>query len=243
MNASASIPHARNTLLAAALALVVSACGGDKNPASGKDAANAAKPGTPATADDADAAPKTARPTLADGPDVCFRMISEQLGKDLKVSEITSFFSSGSEIDSSASKPAGEMTTCSVEYQSPDDPRKLVESSLDFDTGKFDAPKPMEITVMGNAADFRLEDYLIPLLQVNAAGLSAVMASQKSALDGVYSKYAWDDVRLEAPGPFDNKHTLRIGVEGRLAANDIKENGYASVTTDGKKISRNHLLP
>ena len=230
----------RTLALSAALAIALTACGGDKQPADASKRATGNDGPVAATS-----APKAEgpRPTLADGPDVCFRLISEQLGKDLKVSEITSFFSAGSDIDSMARKPAGEMTTCNVKYHSPDDARKLVSQDLNLGTGKFDPPKPLEITVMGNAADFRLDDYLIPLSQVNAAGLTSVMTSQKPALDKVYSQYAWDGVRLTAPGPFSDQHTLRLDVEGRLAANDIKENGYASVSVNGKDITTNNLTP
>lgn len=182
--------------------------------------------------------------TLADGPDVCFRAIAEHLGAEAKVSEITSFFSVGSEIDSGATKPEGEMTSCQVKYQNPDDPRKLLSTRLNLRTGEFDAPKPLEITVMGgNSADFRLDDYLIPLSQINPAALTSIMDAQKARLGGVFSRYAWSGVRLSAPDAFSDTHTLRLDVKGRLASNDVKENGYASVSTDGKKITADHLLP
>ena len=43
--------------------------------------------------------------TLGRGPDVCFRSHRQALEGQPKVSEITSFFSAGSEIDSSATEP------------------------------------------------------------------------------------------------------------------------------------------
>lgn len=185
-----------------------------------------------------------AAPTLADGPDVCFRAIAKHLGADTKVSEITSFFSSGSAIDSNASKPKGEMTTCTVQYQSPTDPRKLVSTSMNVASGAFAPPTPVEITVAGgDAAKFRLEDYLIPLSKINAAALKAIMDGQKASMDGIYSQYAWSGVRLSSPGAFSDVHTLRLDIEGRLKSNDIKEGGYASITTDGKTITTNFLKP
>ena len=177
--------------------------------------------------------------TLADGPDVCFREISKHLGADTKVAEVMSFFSSGSEIDSDDRKPAGEMTLCTVNYQNPDDPRKLLGMRLDLRTGKFSEPNPLEISVMGgNAAEFDLNDHVIPLSDIGAEALTSVMDAQKTKLEGVYSKYAWSGVRLEGPDAFSNTHTLRLDMVGRLASNDIKKNGYASVTTDGKTIKR-----
>ena len=245
MSPPSSTHQPRIALLTAALTFALSACGGSKDADADKNTASEAARVTPPTAAtaNADAAPKVAPLTLADGPDVCFKAISEQLGKDLKVSEITSFFSPGSDIDSNVRKPAGEMTTCTVKYQSPDDPRKLVSQDFDTRTGKFDPAKPLEITVTGNAADFRLDDYLIPLSQVNAAALSTAMASEKPALESVYSRYAWNAVRLMPPGPFHDKHALRLDVDGRLAANDIKENGFVSISVDGKEILTKHLMP
>ena len=227
--------------MAVTLSLGLAACGsGDKAP----DAAATKAGEAPAATTDAAKSGANSIPTLAQGPDVCFRAIAKHLGADVKVSEITSFFSVGSDIDGSATEPAGQMTNCTVQYQNPDDPRKLLSIRYDDKTGSFGAPDPVEISVMGgNAAEFKLEDYLIPLSQINAAQLTSVMDAQKARLSGVYSKYAWSGVRLSSPGPFDNKHTLRLDITGRLASNDIKETGYASVTTDGTKISADHLTP
>ncbi len=181
---------------------------------------------------------------LSQGPDVCFKAIAKHLGADTKVSEITSFFSVGPELEGGmSSEPEGTLTTCKVDYQSPSDPRKLVSSSMDFDTGEFSEPQQMEITVMGDAASFRLEDHLIPLSQINAAELTGIMEAQQAKLKGVYSKFTWSGVRLMGPGAFSNVHTLRLDVDGRLAVNDIKQSGYASISVDGKKIVKDHLMP
>lgn len=182
--------------------------------------------------------------TLADGPDVCFRAAAKQLGDTAKVSELTSFFSLGKDIDPTVSTPPGSMTSCIVQYQNPQDPRKLQQVSMDVTTGSFGPPTPVEISVMGgDATKFRLEDHLIALSQVNAAGLKAVMDGQKASMDQVYGKYGWSGVRLESPDGFDSKHTLRLDLDGRLASNDIKKGGYASISTDGKTIRRNFLKP
>lgn len=186
----------------------------------------------------------TSKFTLADGPDVCFRAASKQLGDTAKVSELTSFFSLGKDIDPTASAPPGAMTSCIVQYQSPQDPRKLQEVSMDVTTGSFGPPRPVEITVMGgDASKFRLEDHLIALSQVNAAGLKAIMDGQKASMGQIYGKYGWSGVRLQSPDAFDSKHTLRLDLDGRLASNDIQKGGYASISTDGKTIRRNFLKP
>ncbi|MDR2858688.1 MAG: hypothetical protein LBV50_12710 [Novosphingobium sp.] len=216
-----------------ALCLGLTACSG-KGGASGETSGEAASE---------DKGGQAAALTLADGPDVCFRAIVRHLGENTRVSEIDSFFSAGSEIDSTDTKPRGTMTYCSVQYQNPDDPRKLLDIRLDIASGQFSSPRPVEITVAGNAAAFRLEDYLIPLSSVNAAALTAIMDAQKDKLGTVYGKHAWTGVRLETPGAFSNRHRLRLDVKGRLAANDIQESGYAIITTDGKTIESDYLMP
>jgi hypothetical protein len=96
---------------------------------------------------------------------------------------------------------------------------------------------------MGDASSFRLEDHVIPLSRVNAAALTGVMDAQEQRLKAVYGDYAWSGVRLSGPDAFSRTHTLRLDLDGRLAANDIKDGGYASVSLDGKRITANHLMP
>jgi hypothetical protein len=181
--------------------------------------------------------------TLASGPDVCFREIARKFGSDVKVAEITSFFSPGEAIAGRSSEPRGHMTSCTVDFQNPSDPRKLLTARFDPRTGRFGEPSPVEITVMGNAANFRLEDHVIPLSRVDAAALIGVMNAQAQRLKSVYGDFAWSGVRLSGPDAFSRTHTLRLDLDGRLAANDIKESGYASVSLDGKRITSNHLMP
>ena len=232
----------RSLCVIAGCSVSLAACGGKDDASKNADTP---VPGIRApTIADSSSSASASKFTLANGSDVCFREFAKQVGGNAKVSELTSFFSVGKDIDPSASASRGEMTTCTVQYQSPDDPRKLVEVSMDAKAGTFSAPRPVEITVMGgDASKFNLEDHLIAMSQVNAAGLQAVMDGQKASMDKIFSKHAWSGVRLEAPDAFDIKHTLRIDIDGRLASNDIKEGGYASISTDGKTIVRNLLKP
>jgi hypothetical protein len=232
--------HPAASLILAGLAVGLSACGGAEN-----SSENAS--GNPATASQAsqpNATVAAAALNLSAGPDVCFRAITKHLGQNAQVSEINSFFSSGSEIDSSDDEPKGQVTVCSAQYQNPDDPRKLLSVSLDTRSGEFSAPSPVEITVSGgDAAAFKLEDHLIPLSNVNAAALTSIMDAQKAKLGSVYSRYAWSGVRLMSPDTFSDVHILRLDVEGRLASNDVKESGYAEAAVDGKVIDTKNLYP
>jgi hypothetical protein len=227
--------------LTLAMSLSLAACGA-KDDAAGTAADKGSAVKTASEAKPGAASPVTAM-SLAAGPDVCFAAITKHLGPEAKVSEITSFFSAGKEIDSSDDEPQGQMTTCTVDYQNPADPRKMLQTRLDIATGQFSAPSPVEITVMGNAADFKLDDYVIALSALNPAALTSVMDAQKAKLSTVYGKYAWTGVRLSAPDAFSEKHTLRLDIDGRLASNDIQNSGYASVSVDGTTITTNNLMP
>ncbi len=182
-------------------------------------------------------------PTFADGPDVCFKAAAEKLGADAKVAEIASFFSEGPDVDPSEDEPKGQLQTCTVDYQDPEDPRKLLSMRMDSSTGEFQEPQQVEISVSGNAAEFNLDDYLVKLSDVNTSGLAAKLEEQKAKLDEVYSTHAWTGVRLTEPGAFSDVHLIRVDVAGRIEANDIKGDGYAEFSIDGTKTIGNRLVP
>ena len=231
MTASPRMPSpVRNCLLGTAVALALSACGNNAD----TPAATAADAATDATSAPAVAAPPAQAQalTFADGPDVCFRAVADALDPATPVSEITSAFDD-----------EGRLEVCTVDYQNPADERKLVGQRLDPATGTFGEPYDIELSVSGDAASFRLADYLVPLSQVDAAALAETIEGLKPSLEPVYSSYRWTRVRLESPGPFSEVHTLRLDLDGRLAANDVKNSGYASVSLDGRQVVRNHLLP
>lgn len=179
--------------------------------------------------------------SLAAGPDACFQAVAGEIGSDAKVSEITSMFSAGTQVDSSTSDAAGTMTICAAYYQNPDDPRKLLSITYVPALGDFTEPAEVEVEVSGDPADFNLEDYLIPLSQVNAAALSQVLEASDAKLAEKFSAYAWTGVQLMDPGSFNDEFTLRIEYEGRLKANDVKDEGYALVALDGTSVLESTL--
>lgn len=179
---------------------------------------------------------------LAAGPDACFKAVAAEIGDDAKVSEITTMFSPGPEVDSSASEPAGTVSVCSAYYQNPDDPRKLLSISYVPALGEFTDPAEVEISTRGDAADFNLEDFLIPLSDVKAAALTQVFEANADKLGERYSAYAWTGVDLVDPGQFSDEFALRITYEGRLKSNDVKDDGYAMVALDGKTVTEDKLF-
>jgi len=234
------MPRSATLCLLATATLGLSACGKGSDATTNATDGTATQVGTVGTPD----APQVAALNISQGPDVCFRAVAKHLGPDAKVSEINSFFSSGKDIDSSDDEPQGQLTVCSVQYQNPADPRKLLGTSLNVRTGEFAPPSPVDITVSGgDAAEFKLADYVTPLAQVNAAGLAPFMEAQRGPMGKIYSRFAWSGVRLMSPGVFSNVHVLRLDIDGRLATNDIKETGYAEFATDGKTLKSNNLKP
>ncbi len=235
-------PRSATLCLLATATLGLSACGKGNDASTTTGAANVAV--TQADTGGGSDSPEVAALNISAGPDVCFRAIAKHLGPDAKVSEINSFFSSGKEIDSSDDEPQGQLTVCSVQYQDPADPRKLLGTSMNMRTGQFAPPSPVDITVTGGkASEFKLADYVTPLAQVNAAALAPFMEAQKGAMGKIFSRFAWSGVRLMSPGVFSNVHVLRLDIDGRLATNDIKESGYAEFATDGKTLKSDNLKP
>jgi hypothetical protein len=133
------------------------------------------------------------------------------------------------------------MTTCTVDYQNPDDKRKLLSMRMDVHTGEFGKPSPVNLQVMGDKESFKLDDYVIALGKIETAPLQAFMDSQNAALDKVYSAYAWDDIRLDAPGTFSDKHRLAVRLTGRFKSNDLENTGDAMLAIDGKTVLDNDL--
>lgn len=233
--------------LAIAVPVALTGCGGDD-----KDGSSDAGPGLSARSGPGSAASQAEPAAMAtldeDGPGACFDLVTEHLGAETKVNEIDSNFSTGKDIDPQLVDPektpeVGTLTFCSVKYQDPDDPKKLVETSLDRKTGTFSDPRPLEITVMGDAASFDLEDYLIPLSKIDTTPLPALMEQQQGTLDGAFSAHAWSGVDLSAPDQFSGDHLLRLDVAGRLASNDILDHGFLQVSVDGTKVVGDHLQP
>jgi hypothetical protein len=179
---------------------------------------------------------------LAAGPDACFKAVAAEIGSDAKVSEVTARFSPGPEVDSSASEPAGTVTICSVYYQNPEDPRKLLSIAYAPALGGFTDPAEVEISTSGDAADFNLEDHLMPLSDVKAAALSQVFEANAGELAEKFSAYAWTGVDLVDPGSFNGDFALRVTYEGRLKSNDVKDDGYAMIAIDGKTVTENKLF-
>jgi len=227
-------------LLAIALVALLGACSaGDKAPSSTEDVTDS---DTDTESDrEADVAERYAFSVEKDGIDVCFREVRKALGDSGRVSEINSYFSAGAEVDPDDEQPKGTLTTCTVDYQSPDDKRKLLRMSMDAKTGQFGKPAKVELQVMGDTASFNLDDYVVEMKKIDTAPLQAFMDSQKPALDKVYSAYSWDDIRLDSPGSFSNAHRLAVRLTGRFKSNDLENTGDALLSIDGKTVIDNDL--
>lgn len=222
---------ARVTVAPIAFALMLGACSGETSDAEAPGDSAMAEGPTPLTARD-------------DGPDICFQKAREKIGEDAKVASVSSWFSTGREIDGSASSPRGHMITCIVEYQDPDNPNAMLEMTWDGRTGAFRSPQRMEIMpIGGDPEDFRLDEFVVPLKNVNTSGLMPFLMDQKDDLASAYSDFELAQVRLEPPDFDQESHTLSVTVAGRLATNDIKDSGMARLALDGQTVLSNDLIP
>lgn len=174
----------------------------------------------------------------ADGPDICLRRVVETLGKETKVTSVKTFFGTGKALSSSPAfvTPKGVLKTCSVEYQDPQDGKKLLSLDMDAFSGEFKAPVPVKITVTGNADSFKLDDYLIPLDKVDASTIKTFLDGKTSWLDSYFSEHALSALTLNEPGPFNDKHVLSIRMDGLLTSNGINKYVTASFSMDGKRV-------
>lgn len=184
-------------------------------------------------------------PTVqSDGVAVCLDLVTEQLGTDIRVHEIASFFAAGPDLEDSISldePPAkGELTSCDIQFQDPDDENALLQQSLDMETGEFAGPQPMEIRYSGDAAEFDLDDYVMDLSEVDASGIDDLVAQEEPAVDEVLSDFAWDGFWLSPPGPGSEVHELRLDVMGLLESNGLEVSGSLYLTPQGE-VTLNNL--
>lgn len=216
------------TLLAVALSLGLAACGGDSDP---EDVSGGDRTASSSSGEAAGSAY-----TLADnGPDVCFKMAAEKLGADTKISDLSTSFGVGENLEQYVvtSTPPGELKSCSLKYQDPENPNKLLSVDLDTATGEFEAPQPVEISVIGSAADFSLDNIVVALSEINTSGLAANIEGEKAKLDETFSSHALSAVRLMGPNPGRAEHIVSADFTGRLKSNDILDRGNMGFALDG----------
>lgn len=209
---------------AALLSIGLVACG---DSAEDGDVAASAQPGSDATA--------AAALTLAEnGADACFKAAAEAFGADTKVSTLSATFGVADlEQYAVVETPVGELKSCSLDYQDPDNANKLLRATMDKTTGEFGEPEPIEISVIGNAADFSLDNIVIPLSQINTSGMAGTIDAQQAKLDEIFSNHALQAVRLQSPGPARAEHLISIDFAGRLKSNEVLDKGSVGLKTDG----------
>lgn len=212
----------------------------------------------PAPADDTEAVPDApaeaveettepepvAVPTLQDdGIDVCMRLAAEHLGADIKLLNLTTSFSGGEVLDERTIEiddppEAGDLTTCSLQYQDPADENKVIEQTYDAETEAFGDPIPVQLSVSGNSGDFVLDDYVIPIGDVNAAAVADTIAQFSGTLDEQFSQWAWTSLYLEQPGAVDDGYTLRVFGDGQHRSNDMIGSMGITLAPNGADVVR-----
>lgn len=216
--------------LAAILALPLAGCGGadDADPLGG----DSSVAGQRAIAGSGGSALSLAK----DGPDACFKAAASAFGAETKVMKLFSSFHMPEDLQEYViiKAPVGDLKSCSVEFQDPDNPNKLLRADMDVATGEFKSPKPMELKVIGDSASFRLDDVVFPLSRIDTSKIAPAVSSQAATLDNTYSSHALSGVDLTDPGPGRASHGISVSFKGRLKSNEVLRSGSMRLTTDGK---------
>lgn len=180
--------------------------------------------------------------SYSDGADICFRKVKEKLGDLAMVNTISSGFDAKS--NDGKQRPTPVLDLCTVQYQDPQNPKKLLKMAMDTHTGEFAAPRPMQLTIIGGDPEkFKLETVLIPLKSVNASTVPEILEKNNALLDAKLSERFFKYLDLRAPGilEVERTHTLTLTISGKYKSNDEKASIAIITSPDGKKILRNDL--
>lgn len=178
---------------------------------------------------------------ISEGPDICFKTAFEKIGSDAKIFDATAMFSPGEAIDASAMGEAGSVVTCQVSYQNPDDPRKLLAIQYaGAGAGIWQEEIPTELDVDGPAEDFTLDDVLIAQGDINAAAAVAQLENAVAELDAELSSYAITMLRVQRSRT-NGEPSIYVQMQGRLASNDLQQDGYIETSLDGSEVYLNQL--
>jgi hypothetical protein len=237
----------RSFSLTIAMALFLSGCGEKSTPPTPTDPATP----TPSTSNSVTekrsrSVPDTPRPykySLKDGMGVCFHKVQDHFGKTLQVTEVNGLFEIPLKLSSSSVKmevPEEKiqgLRACNVQYQDPENPKKLVEVSMDPYTGEFRTPRPVQIHITsGRAEDFRLADHLINLNKVQLGSIEKQVAAKKASIEKVFSEHQISSFSLKQ-SPFNGKFEVTVSVAGIFKSNDLTDTESIEFTPEGKLLS------
>ncbi|HSF13826.1 MAG TPA: hypothetical protein VLA50_12720 [Erythrobacter sp.] len=170
-----------------------------------------------------------------DGPDACFKAARTAFGGDTKIASLSSSFGIPENLQKFVvtSTPVGDLKSCSLQFQDPENANKLLRADMDVKTGEFKKPQPMELMVVGDAASFKLDNIVLPLSQIDTSKIAPVIDGQKAKLEDIFSSHALTSVSLMGLSPGRDKHVVSIDFAGRLKSNDIIDTGGIGLTVDG----------
>jgi len=183
--------------------------------------------------------------TLADGPAACLKAYKEKIGQDFKILEFSTWYALPETIDSKdishyKGSKGGEMYSCDIQIQDPANEKKAVGYDMNMQTGEIEGPIPVEISVSGDAASFKLSDVVYPAGNIDFAAIQGNIDAIKPKLDAKYSVYQVSGIRMDSDLRTGKPHFL-VHINGKLKANDIKESILMTLSPDGKKVLSNDL--
>jgi hypothetical protein len=185
------------------------------------------------------AALSTRKFSYADGIDICFKQVRQKIGDAAMVNSIESIFEETDGNGTKNSNPA--LVVCSVKYQDPNNPKQLLSQAMNPNTGEFKAPRPLELRILNNAEDFKLESILVPIQTVNPLAAAEQMNRYKPQLDAKLTDYTVHYLELTDGGPLGTEHQLSLNIVGKFKSNDTKASIMMEFSPDGKTLLRNGL--
>lgn len=167
-----------------------------------------------------------------DGAGVCLQLLKQHLGEHAKVlsfNETYTYWDKKPEM-------TGMLISCAAEYQSPEDHRKLLNTTMNYNTGVFAPPTAVTIRVpKGKEESFRLDLHLIPLGSIDMDAIRMHVQQQMPKMQAQYDSGAFDGIAMRNPD--FNTPEITLGYSGYKKDDSANRlHSAIGLSMDGKTI-------